>query len=314
VTLGADAVLGPDAVLRADGQVIRVGRDFHLGQHSTVHIAHDLRGTTIGDRVSVGAHAVIHACTVGDDCVIEDGACVLDAAVLGRGCVVARGSVVFPRSELPAGMWCEGLPAVALRPLGPSELQAVHERTRSAEPAATWAVNPGTEVVCDIRSGFVAATVSGRGGLRIDEGGSLWYGCVVDDAGPGVTLAAGSNVQDNSLLRSCRAPVTVGAGSTVGHNVRLLDSAVGSRVLVGMGSVLAAGTVIEDDAMLAAGSATMPGQVLESGWLWGGRPARPLSRLDERRRALIQRSALIYRGYAREFAASEVAAGLARRS
>ena len=49
-------------------------------------------------------------------------------------------------------------------------------------------------------------------------------------------------------------------------------ASIGERALIGIGAVVAAGTIIEDEVMLAAGAVTLPGQTLESGWLWGGGP------------------------------------------
>ena len=54
--------------------------------------------------------------------------------------------------------------------------------------------------------------------------------------------------------------------------------------------------------MLAAGAVTLPGQKLESGWLWGGRPARPLSRLDDAKRGVMQSIVGHYCGYADAYA------------
>jgi len=310
VTLGARAVLQPYATLRGDGHVVVVGDDFHLGRHSTVHIAHGLYGTTIGQRVSVGDDAVVHACTVGDDCVIQAGVAVLDGATMGAACVVAAGSVVFPRSVLPAGQWCEGVPAVAVRPLAPGELQAEHRRVRAGAAVPLRAGDHlhanHTQVAADTDC-YVAATVVGAGPVQMGAGSSLWFDCVVDTSGASLQLAPGCNVQDNSVLRATRQAVSVGTGSTIGHNVLLHDCSVGAQVLVGMGSSLAPGTVVQDQVLIAGGSSTTPGQVLEAGWLWGGRPARALSRLDDRKRSLIQRSAAIYGDYAQGFACSQAA-------
>ena len=310
VTLGAGAVLEPFAVLRADGHVIKAGSELHLGAHSTVHIAHAVYGTTIGDRVTIGANAVVHACTVGNDCVIEDDVSILDGSVIGHGSVVARGSVVFPRSELPPGHWCEGVPAVPVRPVDAAELDALHDRIRTRALALPSAV-PSTYYLAGASSnadGYLAATVGGIGEVRMGEGSSLWFGCVVDDGGHGIAIAAGANVQDNSILRSSKRTVTVGKDTTIGHNVLLHDCTVGDLVLVGMGSTLAPGTVVQDNVLLAAGSTTTRGQVMESDWLWGGRPARPIARLDQRKRDLIRQSALTYREYAAEFSLAQEAA------
>ena len=69
--LGAGAWLGGRACVRADGHFVRVGERFWMGDRSTVHIAHDLYPTIIGDGVTVGRNACVHACTVGDGCGYE---------------------------------------------------------------------------------------------------------------------------------------------------------------------------------------------------------------------------------------------------
>jgi gamma-carbonic anhydrase len=304
VTLGARAELAAFATLRGDGHVIAAGDDFHLGEHGTVHIAHAVFGTNIGHRVSVGAHAVAHACTLGDEAVVQDGALVLDGAVVGAGSIVAAGSVVFSRKEMPPGHWCEGVPAVPVRPLAPGELQAAHQLIRSRPIGGSAGPRAPVASPAEKRA-YVSSTVVGEGELRMGEGSSLWFGCVVQADKLGVDIAAGANVQDNSLIRSTGRAVVVGPDCTVGHNVTLHDCEVGARVLVGMGSLVAPGTVIGDDVLLAGGSTTVEGQRLESGWMWGGRPARAISPLDERKAELIRRSALTYREYAAGFAAAQ---------
>lgn len=303
VTIGRDAVLGPFAVLRADGHVINVGNRFYIGEHSTVHIAHAVYGTSIGDDVTVGANVVVHGCVVGDDCVIQDHVSVLDGAVIGNGCVIAHDSIVFPRTVMRPGQWCEGTPAVAVRPVTAAERSELHNSTRmSTTNSQIIAPHASCASTTEPEAGaYVAATVTGNGELRMGDMSSLWHGCVVDAPVYGVTLGARSNVQDNSLLRASKQAIMIGDGCTVGHNVLLKDCTIGARALIGMGSTLAAGTVVMDDVLVAAGSITTYGQVLESGWLWGGRPARPMSRLDDRKYQIIRESAVIYCEYAREF-------------
>ena len=70
--------------------------------------------------------------------------------------------------------------------------------------------------------------------------------------------------------------VSIGSDSVVGHNVMLHDCVIGDRSLIGIGSTVAAGTVVGDRVLLAAASRTSPGQVLESGWMYAGNPARKL--------------------------------------
>lgn len=316
VTLGPGAVLLAFATLRGDGQAIHAGAELFLGRHATVHIAHEIHGTSMGAHVSVGRHAVVHACTVGDDCVLQDEVVVLDAANIGAGSVVATGSVVFARTQLPPGHWCAGSPAVPVRPIGLDELRAAHATLRAAVATPADAVAEDPWRVHAHPGAYVAATARCNAAVHLAEGASLWFGCLVQPqdvgtSGPGLHLAEGCNVQDNSVIITGAQGLQIGADCTVGHNVRLHDGRIGAQVLIGMGSVLAPGTVVQDHVLLAAGSTTMPGQVLDSGWLWGGRTARAIARLDERKLDLIRRPALTYRQYARAFALSQ-AAGASR--
>ena len=128
---------------------------------------------------------------------------------------------------------------------------------------------------------------------------SIWYGCRLDARRGAITLGARCNVQDNSVLAAGAGGLPIGADTTIGHNVLLEDCTVGARCLVGIGSRIAAGTVIPDDTFVAAGTYTTRGQRLEGGRLWGGQPARPIGVLDEARRAVVLETAAVYAGYAR---------------
>ncbi len=304
--IGRGAAFGPFAVVRADGHVVNTGDDFFLGAHATVHISHDLYGSTVGDRVTVGRNSIVHACTIGDDCVLEDDVAVLDGAAVGRGSVLAAGSVVFPRTALPPGHWCAGSPAKALRPLEPGEARAARERVRAAARACD--TEPAREFAIDCAEGtYVAATAVGRAKLVLDAASSIWFGCVLHAPGHPVRVGARSNVQDNTVMRALERPIEIAADTTIGHNVRLEDCSVGARTLVGMGSRLAPGTVVEDDVFVAAGTFTDEGQVLASGSLWGGRPARPIAALGDSLRKVIEQAAGMYCGYAAQFARHQAA-------
>jgi len=306
--IGRGAAFGPFAVVRADGHVVNTGDDFFLGAHATVHISHDLYGSTVGDRVTVGRNSIVHACTIGDDCVLEDDVVVLDGAAVGRGSVLATGSVVFPRTALPPGHWCAGSPAKALRPLEAGEARAVRERVRATARACD------TDCVRDFaidgaEGVYVAATAVGRGQLVLDAASSVWFGCVLHAPVQPVRIGARSNVQDNTVMRALRRPIEIAADTTIGHNVRLEDCRIGARTLVGMGSRLAPGTVVEDDVFVAAGTFTDEGQVLASGSLWGGRPARPIAALGDSLRKVTAQAAAMYCAYAAQFARREAALG-----
>src|SRR3990172_2090793 len=83
--LGSGCSLGDLTLVRADGEDVRIGADCWFGEASTVHIADRLYPALVGSHVTVGRYGLVHACTVGDDCVIGEHAAVLDGGGLGAG-------------------------------------------------------------------------------------------------------------------------------------------------------------------------------------------------------------------------------------
>ena len=290
--IGAQAWIGDEAVIRADGQTVRVGERFWLGHRSTVHIATRTHGTLVGDRVTVGRNSVVHACTVGSDVVIEDDVVILDGAEVGDRSVIEAGSTVFPRMALPGGFAYAGSPARPQRRIDLGEVaeRAERLRERAGEGSVTAPADPP-----QVEDGvFVARTARLRGRVGLGAGASVLFSCALEaEAGP-IVVGADTNIQDNTAIRTRGEGVVIGRDTTIAHNVRINDCRIGARSLIGIGAAIAPGTLIADDVMLAAGAATDPGQILESGYLWGGRPARILSALDADRRAMMIR---IVEGY-----------------
>lgn len=286
-TIGPQAWLGDDSVIRADGETVAIGERFWLGHRSTVHIATDRLATRVGDRVTVGRNAVVHACTVGSDVVIEDDVVVLDGARVGDGVLIEAGATVFPRAHLAAGFAYAGSPAKPVRPIAAAEIADRAERLREAsgdvpEPAPGDAPDVEDSV-------FVARTARLRGRIALGAGSSVFFSCDLHaEVGP-IVVGTGTNIQDNTILKSRGEGIVIGREATIGHNVRLSDCRIGARSLIGIGCVVAPGTVIADDVLLAAGATTDPGQLLEAGHLWGGRPARILGPLDPGKRAMMAR-------------------------
>lgn len=311
-TIGTDARLGPCAVIRADGHFVRIGNAFLLGAHATVHIAHDVYPTIVGDGVTAEDNAVIHACEVEDDCFFGQGAVVLDGSHIGRGAVVTADSIVYPRSRLEGGWLYAGQPAKPVRRLEPGELADWHSRARAAAvegwPVGTGRPSGGYKDLGDV---FIAKTASMAGDVAAGEHVGIWYGCRIDAGAFHISIGASSNIQDNSTIRCVSRSVTVGPHTTLGHNVSLTDCEIGSHSLIGIGAQVTTDVVVEDDVLLAAGARTEPGQVLTSGWIWGGRPARKLSALDKTKRAMMSGTIETYRNYAQAFRKVQEAAGSA---
>ena len=314
ITLGRDAWLGAASVIRADGHYVRAGDDLTLGHGATIHIAHDVYPTVIGNGVTIGSNAVIHACEVRDGCIVEDGAVILDGCVIEAGAVIEAGSVVYPRSKLEGGHVYAGKPAKAQRAIDSAELADRRQQLRqrlAADPAErATASDDGPELD---PTAFVANTAVLSGRVVAAPHTSIWYGCELDAAGGEIVIRDRTNVQDNSVLRCTPgARMVLGKDTTIGHNVTMADCTIGDRCLVGIGSVVAPGTVFEDDVFLAAGAATSPGQVLGAGHLYGGQPARVIAPLDERKRELIKHTISTYCDYAAELASVQRQAATAR--
>ena len=308
--IGAGASLGEDSVVRADGDAVRIGRDVYLGHRATVHIVHELLPCLIGDDVTVGANAIVHACTVGDRCVIEDDVVILDDAKLGDDVLLERGATVFPRKELAGGWIYAGSPAKPLRELAPGELaeRAAAIRARhGSESELSSAVQDFGDAV------FIAHTAQRAGRLAFSPGSSLFFSCVAHAGTGSIFVGANTNVQDNTVLRAGPGEIVIGRDTTIGHNVRIGPARIGDEALVGMGAVLGVGTWVQDDVLLAAGATTAPGQVLESGWMWGGRPATKMSKLDEARRKVMRENVATYCRYSQVFRAVQQARGFGRR-
>ena len=117
------------AVLRADSDSIKVGAGSNIQDNVSMHTDSGLV-LTVGSRVSVGHGAVLHGCTIGDDCLIGMNATILNGAVIGEGSLVAAGAVVLEYTSVPPNSLVAGVPAKALRTLTDEERLALVENAR----------------------------------------------------------------------------------------------------------------------------------------------------------------------------------------
>jgi gamma-carbonic anhydrase len=301
VEVGAGANIASGAVLRGDGHFVRIGDGFSVGQNATVHIVHDVYPAIIGNRTAVGSNAVVHACTVGGDCVIEDNAVILDGSLVEDGVLIEASATVFPKSKLASGFIYAGSPAKPVRALPPQEREERAWRLREAAaraPALTAGTGPQVSAAGSV---FIAKTASLAGRIALANGASVFFGCAFDAGPHGIAVGQNTNIQDNTRIVCSSEGVEIGPDVTVGHNVLIQDCRIGQRSLIGIGATIASGTVIEAEVLLAAGAVTLPGQTLESGWLWGGRPARPLTRLGHAKRTMMAEIIVHYCSYAQAY-------------
>jgi carbonic anhydrase/acetyltransferase-like protein (isoleucine patch superfamily) len=128
VQLGDDVSLWPMAVVRGDVNRIVIGARSNVQDGSVLHVTHDGpyspggADLQIGEDVTIGHGVILHACRIGNRCLIGMGARVLDQAVLEDEVFIAAGSLVAPGKRLRSGYLYRGSPAREARPLSAQEI------------------------------------------------------------------------------------------------------------------------------------------------------------------------------------------------
>ncbi len=125
VTLKDGASVWYGAVLRGDVSPIVIGENSNVQDNAVLHgeSGDPCFPVILGDRVTVGHSAVVHACVVEDNCLIGMGSVVLDKAHIGHGSIVAAGAVVSPGKEIPPLSQVMGIPGTVAKTLAPETEQ-----------------------------------------------------------------------------------------------------------------------------------------------------------------------------------------------
>jgi carbonic anhydrase/acetyltransferase-like protein (isoleucine patch superfamily) len=113
-SIGEGSSLWPNVVIRAECQHVSIGRNSNIQDFTMIHVGYD-DPTVIGDFCSITHRAVIHGCTIEDDCLIGIGAILMDGAVIGRGSIVAPGALVRERMIVPPHSLVAGVPAKVIK-------------------------------------------------------------------------------------------------------------------------------------------------------------------------------------------------------
>lgn len=151
-------------------------------------------------------------------------------------------------------------------------------------------------------SAFIDETAVVIGDVSIGADSSVWPLTAIRGDIHSITIGERSNIQDGSVLHVTHDseyspggnPLIIGDYVTVGHKVILHACSIGNRCLVGMGSTVLDGSVLEDEVMLGAHSLVSPNKVLESGYLYVGVPARKVRAISDKEREWLRYSAAHY--------------------
>lgn len=151
VTLGKHASIWYNAVLRGDINRIVVGDFSNVQDNAVLHLADDY-GCLVGNYVTIGHSAIVHACTVEDECLIGMGATILDGAVIGTQSIVGANALVTQGAKIPPGSLVLGSPAKVVRALTLKERRSLKQWAAKYAKNAAYCLKHGINVSGPLKS------------------------------------------------------------------------------------------------------------------------------------------------------------------
>ena len=145
VALGDGSSVWHGAVVRGDVWKIEIGVLSNIQDACVCHVTTGGPDLVVGRRVTVGHGAVLHSCTIEDDCLIGMGAVILDGAVIGTGSIVAAGAVVLEGTNIPPRSLVAGIPAAVKREVSRDGVDMIRERAEEYHELALSYMDAGEE-------------------------------------------------------------------------------------------------------------------------------------------------------------------------
>jgi carbonic anhydrase/acetyltransferase-like protein (isoleucine patch superfamily) len=125
VEIGEDSSVWMCVVIRGDVNRIRIGRRSNVQDGTIVHVMKDTHPTAIGDNVTIGHGAVVHGCTIEDQCLVGMGAILLNGVVVGSGSIIAAGTLLPEGTQVPPRSLVMGSPGKVRRTLSDADLDEI---------------------------------------------------------------------------------------------------------------------------------------------------------------------------------------------
>ena len=125
VEIGEESSVWMCVVIRGDVHRIRIGRRSNVQDGTVIHVMNETHPTTIGNNVTIGHAAIVHGCTIEDQCLIGMGAILLNGAHVGTGSIVAAGALVVEGMQVPPHSLVMGSPAKVKRTLADSDVSEI---------------------------------------------------------------------------------------------------------------------------------------------------------------------------------------------
>lgn len=126
VIIQEDVSIWYHATVRADSDVIKIGRGSNVQDNCVIHVdaGHPV---TIGEYVTIGHGAIVHGCSIGDDTLIGMGAILLNDCKIGKNCIIGAGALITQGMEIPDGSVVLGNPGKIRRQITPEEIESSRE-------------------------------------------------------------------------------------------------------------------------------------------------------------------------------------------
>ncbi len=146
---------------------------------------------------------------------------------------------------------------------------------------------------------FLASGVKIIGDVEIGKNSSVWYNVVIRGDVHYVKIGYDTNIQDSSMLHvtNGKYPLNIGNKVTVGHSVKLHGCTIKDLTLLGIGSIVLDGAIVEGQSIVAAGAVVKPGFTVPSGKLVAGVPAKIIRDLTKEEIKDLEASAERYKKY-----------------
>lgn len=139
VQIGSSSSVWYGAVIRGDVNTIDIGENVTVGDRAMIHCSGigANKPTKIGNNVVIGAGAIVHGCTLQDECYVGQGAQILDGATVSKNAMVSAGSVLGQGKVVPSGQLWSGIPAIYKRDLTQAEIASI---SAQAKDNVEWAL------------------------------------------------------------------------------------------------------------------------------------------------------------------------------
>lgn len=157
---------------------------------------------------------------------------------------------------------------------------------------------------------WIAPDANVIGKVALAGGASIWFGSTLRGDNEWITIGAGSNVQENSIMHTDMGfPLTIGENCTIGHRAMLHGCTIGDGSLIGMGATILNGAVIGKGCLIGAGALITEGKIIPDGALVMGAPGKVVRELDAEAQQGLLKSAEGYQANMRRFRAGLQAIG-----